>query len=414
MNLSWLNLRVLTSPRFLVALFIVVMCTQFPAIEGGGVSPVKVALMALAPFIFITQTPIINKAFIWGGAYWLCCFFCAYFAGPIRWSTLIYLGMFIMTFICFYSLLRTGKVSLEWFLNLLKALIITYGIILILQQISVLLGLRNNPLINLYTNYHHFIALNKLPILNLEPSHAARMLAVFMLGFLECFKLGNNGNKITLIDLFSKEHRLMTILFLWSMLTMGSGTAFIALGLLSIYFITLKNAIYAIPIIIFIVSIGEYLNLEQLKRVEDVLLATTTGNVEEVRNVDTSAAVRINPIINFFTKSDLSDAKFWIGNGTASKLKTSNEIAFAMMNTNAQLPIIKQYGFLSMILSLILVYSCIIKKFFSIETLFFLFLFGLSLANFAYTWGAMMVFAGIRYFQEVSSDETYKYTEIIE
>lgn len=394
------NLGVLTTPHFLVALFIVIMCIQFVPLEGGGVSPIKVAVMAFAPLIFIAKTPQINKAFIWGITLWLSCFFSAYFAGPVRWTTLGYMGMLIMTFICFYSLMRTGDVTIEWFANLLKALIIVYGAVLILQQISVLIGLRNNPLLNLYPKFHYFIAINKLPILNNEPSHAARILAVIMLGFLECKKIMNGGIKITISELFNRENRWMTILFLWTMITMGSGTAFIALGIICIYFISIRNAIYTIPVIVAICAIGEFLNIEQFTRAQKVVEVTATGDTEELSETDGSAAVRITPLLNLFTKSDLSDLQFWFGTGTIEKTSNHYKAAAQMMSLDAQIAIIKQYGFFSFVISLIFVYTCVIKKVFSLETLMFLILFGLSINNIAYLWGALMIFAAVRYFQE--------------
>lgn len=393
-NLNWFSLRVLTTPRFLVALFIVVMCIQFVPIEGMGVSPVKVAVMALTPFIFIAKTPQINKAVIWGGALWLSCFFCAYFAGPIRWSTLGYFGMFIMTFICFYSLMRTGEVSIEWFANLLKSLIILFGTVLILQQVSVLIGLRNNPFLNLYPPLQHYISITKLPILTQEPSSSARMLALFMLGYLECYKFMNGGVKAAFSDLFDRDNRLMSILFLWAMLTMGSGTAFIALGMLCIYFITLRSSIYIIPAIVITIALGNYMQIKQFNRAKSAIETTAKLDPNAILEEDTSAAVRIIPLINLFTKTELSDTKTWFGIGTTENPNIVRD------RTKDQIGIIVQYGMISFILSLILVYTCCIYKVFSIETLMYLFLFGFSIGNVAYGWGAIMVLAGIRYFNE--------------
>lgn len=48
-----------------------------------------------------------------------------------------------------------------------------------------------------------------------------------------------------------------------------------------------------------------------------------------------------------------------------------------------------------------------IRRFFSIETLVFLILFGFSLGNIAYTWGAMMIFTTVRYFQEQHEDNLF-------
>ncbi len=62
---------------------------------------------------------------------------------------------------------------------------------------------------------------------------------------------------------------------------------------------------------------------------------------------------------------------------------------------------------LGLLTSLILCYTCMIRRFFSIETLVFLILFGFSLGNIAYTWGAMMIFTTVRYFQEQHEDNLF-------
>lgn len=190
MNIFGANLKIssIFSTKVLVCTYICMLCIQYVAIEGMGISPIKVTLMALAPIIYLYKAPYINKALFWGIALWLCCFFCAYFTNTIRWSSLGYFGMFIFTFICFYSLLRSGEISIEWFANLMKCLIIIFGIVLIMQQISVLAGVTHFPLINL-NKTDQYITLQKLPTLTQEPSSTARMIAVFMLAFLECNKL---------------------------------------------------------------------------------------------------------------------------------------------------------------------------------------------------------------------------------
>jgi hypothetical protein len=45
------------------------MCVQLVAIEGPGVSPVKIGLMGVA-HLFISA-PYINRVFLLGMAYWL-------------------------------------------------------------------------------------------------------------------------------------------------------------------------------------------------------------------------------------------------------------------------------------------------------------------------------------------------------
>lgn len=390
------TLKTITSARFILALYIIVLCTQFPAIEGGGVSNVKVIFMAIAPIIFILKTPQINKAVIIGGLLWLCCFFCAYLAGPIRWSTLGYYGMFIMTSICCYSLLRTDEISILWFLNLLKSLILIYGCVLILQQISVITGLTNNPLINLAPPIHHFIKIDKLPLLNLEPSHAARLLAVFMLGYLECYKLINNGEKASIIALFNKQNRYMTLLFLWSMLTMGSGTAYIELCLISIYFITFRNAAYLIPCLLATFCIVSVLDLKQFERAKTAIQVSSTLDAEAIIEEDRSASVRIIPLINLLTQTDLTQTDTWIGEGTMDNKHVIRD------RIKDKFDIIRLYGLISYIVMMLYVYKCCIYRFFSIESFIFLLTFG-TLGNMAYTWGAIIVLMSLRYFKELYS-----------
>ncbi len=60
---------------------------------------------------------------------------------------------------------------------------------------------------------------------------------------------------------------------------------------------------------------------------------------------------------------------------------------------------INDYGFICYTLLLLLIYSCAIYRFFSLETLFFVILMSCTLANVYYSWGIMIIFTIIRYFQ---------------
>lgn len=404
-HFKYFKLGDLTSPKFLCILFIVVMCIQIVGIEGYGVSPVKVVLMGTAPLFFIMHNPRINKALVFGGLFIISCILCAYMAGPVRWSTIIYQGMFIFMFVCFYSLLRQGQLQLDSFKRFLKYFIYTYCIVLILQQICILVGIRNLVFINLYNQY--YLAIDKLPLLTQEPSSSARILAVLMLGYLRCTEI-EKGYKPTVSELFSAENRWVTILFLYAMTTMGSGTAFICLGILLCYFINRKSVFYIIPFIVCMVIISNYLEINQLTRVKAIAEATSTGNIENISETDQSASTRIIPLLNFLTKTDLSNESSWYGNGTLTLEDRNNWYKSISSST---ISMVDQYGILTFLFSLILVYTCIIRRFLSIETIFFIIIFGMSLGNFAYTWGAMMIFAAVRYFQEQQEAGTLEYAE---
>ena len=58
-----------------------------------------------------------------------------------------------------------------------------------------------------------------------------------------------------------------------------------------------------------------------------------------------------------------------------------------------------QYGLIAFIISLVFIYSCVIRHFFSLETLLYLILLGFTLGNIYYAWGCLMIMTGVRYFQ---------------
>lgn len=398
----------LTDSKTLATIILFVMCIQIVPIEGYGTSIIKVILMAICPLIYLSKRPVINKAFIWGLFLLTTCYFCATFAGPVRYSTIGYFALFIICFITYYTLIYSEKIELYWFIRVLKYLIILYAGVLILQQICILIGINSMPLINL--RGEPWQSISKLPSLAIEPSHAARLMAVLMLAYMRCVEIAEGHGKLTLSEIFSKEHRIVTILFLWTMLTMGSGTAFIALGILMLYFITFRTAFYMVPMFIGIIAIGGVFDFEQYNRVSKVVYSVSSQDVDEIRNTDGSAAVRIIPLFNFFTNTDLSDQTTWTGEGTLTQDASRSQ----MHSNKATLPMLKQYGLISMIVALFFVYTCAIKKILSIETLFFILLFGMSLMNIAYLWGALMIFATTRYFQENASNKEFGHQEIID
>ena len=64
-----------------------------------------------------------------------------------------------------------------------------------------------------------------------------------------------------------------------------------------------------------------------------------------------------------------------------------------------------QYGLIAYLLSLVFIYSCVIRHFISIETLMFIVLLASNLSNVYYVWGCFMIMAGVKYFQENYANE---------
>ena len=384
------KIKFIYEDKVLATIMLVLFNIMFVPIEQGPFSPVKIGFMGICPLIFIAKKPIVTKALVLAAIYWVVCYTLSLLKGEMRFSTLGFLGMYLILYINYYSFIVKGTFTLEYFTKVLKYLIIAYAVVLIGQQMCVLVGLRNMPLLNLQNQF--FLSITKLPSLTLEPSHSARILTFTMLGYLRCMEI-MKGKRITLQELFSPEQRIVTFSFLWSMLMMGSGTAFVGMGVLSLYFITRKTVIYIIPLIIGMFMLGQSMELKQMDRAVALAEAASTGSAEEAMAADGSGATRIIPVMNVFTKTDVTQLETWIGKKSMEKDK------YWWKRTDTK--IYDQYGLIAFIISLVFIYSCVIRHFFSIETLLYLILLGFTLGNIYYAWGCLMIMTGVTYFQKI-------------
>lgn len=384
------KIKFIYEDKVLATIMLVLFNIMFVPIEQGPFSPVKIGFMGICPLIFIAKKPIVTKALVLAAIYWVVCYTMSLLKGEMRFSTLGFLGMYLILYINYYSFIVKGTFTLEYFTKVLKYLIIAYAVVLIGQQMCVLVGLRNMPLLNLQNQF--FLSITKLPSLTLEPSHSARILIFTMLGYLRCMEI-MKGKRISLHEWFSPEQRIVTFSFLWSMLMMGSGTAFVGMGVLSLYFITRKTVIYIIPLIIGMFMLGQSMELKQMDRAVALAEAASTGSAEEAMAADGSGATRIIPVMNVFTKTDVTQLETWIGKKSMEKDK------HWWMRTDTK--IYDQYGLIAFIISLVFIYSCVIRHFFSIETLLYLILLGFTLGNIYYAWGCLMIMTGVTYFQKI-------------
>lgn len=377
--------------RGIATLYMVAMLTQFVAWEGYGVSNFKVALMALSPVMLIFVVPYFTKAVLWGSVYMTAVLIAAYSQNYVRFSTIGYLGMFLLTYMMFYNLVYKKHVfSLLYFIRFLRTMILAFAICLLLQQISMLIGIRYFPIINLANQ--QFLAIDKLPTLNIEPSHAARVLGFMYLAYLECCQLVE-GKPLSIKRIFEPRHRWVTIGFLYTMTTMGSGTAFIVLIVLMFYFVRVKYLWYVVPLFLALYFVLPTLGIRQLDRATAVINATLTGDVETVIEADGSAASRVTPILNTL-HMDLTKKETWFGKGTVStEQAVRKHIGFSGKIGN-----IDQYGFNSFIIVQIMVFSTIIRRPLSLSTLLYGTVLGFTVTNIAYAWGCMLILLLSNYF----------------
>ena len=366
---------------------LLIMSVQFIYLEGMTVSTPKVTFMALTPFIMLFRTQYISKATIYASLY-IVVTLCFLFLKPdFRSSTIYYSILFFFTFNLYYNLVFHENVyTIDDFITVLKGLIYAYAICLALQQLCIIIGIRYMPLINLMgMSYYGIFHLHTLAI---EPSHAARLLAVFFYGVLKLSQYKNGGYPLNISELWS-EYKWTIIAFLYTMICMGSGTAFVGLAILSLYFLKKE---YIIAVLVgattFYVAVP-YIDYEPLTRAIEIFNATLTGDTETITKTDSSAAARVNIIVDTFKNLDITDSSIWFGRGTDSLIKSDKLIVSA----------IADYGLFSYLSKLIFFFGCCFTSIFSLETLMFILLFGMNIGNIAYGFATLMVFATIKYFK---------------
>ena len=366
---------------------LLIMSVQFIFIEGMAVSIPKVAFMAITPIFLLFRTRYISKATIYGALYIIVTLCFLLLKQDFRSSTIYYSILFLLTFNLYYNLVFHENVyKIDDFIKILKTLIYAYAICLVLQQLCILVGIRFMPIINLMGfSYYGLFRLNTLAI---EPSHAARLLTVFFYGLLKLSQYKNEGYPLAVQELWS-EHKWAIIAFLYTMICMGSGTAFVCLGFISLYFLKREYIIVVFIVAFSFYMLVPYIDYEPLTRAINIFNATLTGDTETITNTDSSAATRVNIIVDTFTHLDITDSSVWFGSGTDSVAKDGRHIVSA----------ITDYGIFSYITKLIFFFSCCFTSIFSLETLMFILLFGMNIGNIAYGFAALMVFATIKYFK---------------
>ena len=276
-------------------------------------APIKMALMVSSIVVLLFYTFKTSKALIWGAIYLIFQYCVASFhPESFRWSTYIYSILLVLTYVCFYNLVYIEKVfTIDHFIKICKWFMMLYFVWCIVQQVFTIAGIGYFPLLNMMQNLNRGIGCQSLTP---EPSHFARFMLVFYYAYVKCCEYKRDEGPFTLKELFSGEHKWVTIRFLWMMLTMGSGTAFFCLILFALYFVRKHNWYYIIPILTVCYVILQDSGIEQLDRVTNTIEATATLDKEVVQETDGSASARIAPVINSLN-ADFSKKETWLGHG---------------------------------------------------------------------------------------------------
>ncbi len=391
-----INYKKILTPRNIAAFILVLMCiTYIPLETRAGVSPVKTIVSALAIPILVFYSPKISKAIFLGFLYWGVVVFAAHLASDyMRWSTLLYLASIIGLFGCYYNLVYLQKVfSIDYYISFLKRFILAYTILLLIQQFLLIIGIKLFPILNLCQILDRGIGANSLAS---EPSVTARIMCVLFLSLLRMYEVKWGKDKVNIKAIYT-DAKWVVIGFLWSMLTMGSGTAFVCLAVLCLYFIKRQYAFFITPLIIVLYISTPYIDFEPYQRAVNIVEASLTLDNETIRKTDGSASTRIVPIINTLSL-DLSKKESWIGHGVDYGRNNMEERYMGE---------ITDYGLISYLAAMVFVFACCIR-FRSIEAFMFFIGIGGGTGNIAYLWGILMIFTTTNFFYKNTKDSRIK------
>jgi len=299
------------------------------------------------------------------------------YSESLRWSTILYSTMFCVLFMAYIRLQKHSGLTTIQYLKLLKFLIYAYFVVLLIQQFCVLTGL---PIF--WINAYNPLEPWKLNSLNMEPSWSARMVPLLMYSFITIKEITLNRRYNLKKDL--KTDKYIWIAFLYTMVTMGSGTAFLFIPIVLLKFIRGRDIVVLVTLILILWFAAQQISPQTMKRTTDTFWATLTLNENKIIEADASAACRIVPVIILAKNVGLTTLDDWFGHGIDSTDKLLFHIMPAMGNISVGGGIFQvwyEYGFFSFIVFVLFSFFTCYKKddFLSVIFWFFLvFMYGVN------------------------------------
>ena len=387
-----------------VACYIALFATQIIGIEGFVISPIKVAAMMCAPLIILVCGYIkhLSDALVYGVLYIIVITLCALCASnAVSYARIGYRAMYVMTFVCVYYMVHRGQIELSFFKRIFKTIIIVYGLIIFSQYILYFSGIRQFTLLNFYgaVGMNGVFKPNGLAV---EASHAARILPVLYYGLLKLTEI-ETGNNACYKNSWKEDLKLPSITFWVSMIMLHSATAMIGMFLIFFYLFKDNRMIILCLFVAFIILMNVEIDNLTFKRIQVIYHSFFSGDMaSSLQQNEGSGAVRIMPIINTLTNLNLFSLSTWIGTGNVHDLNV--DFVKRMFSEDRFIGDISDYGLISYLTSLALVYKCSIGRFFSIESLMFLCLATFSVGSVYYTWLMLIVFCIIKFYESVDND----------
>lgn len=232
----------------------------------------------------------------------------------IRWSSLLYSVMFGFYFMLGARVYAKSDITDKELQYLFKNILYAYCIVLIIQQLCRLTGL---PVFNgIVLPQNEPWKLNSLAP---EPSHSAYYIGTLMTAFCCISDL-----MIKRTQSFSesfKYNRKVWLAFFYTMITMMSGTAILMIFFVLARFISKRNLIIFVCLIVLFLVVGKTSGLAGLSRSSNFISAVLSGDFQQMIKADHSASVRVVPTMICFSNINPLSFHGWFGEGMGAVSK---------------------------------------------------------------------------------------------
>ena len=278
-----------------IVIVIITMLAVYPAVfmNASKQNIILLAIMGVSPMIWLFYRFIVPRIDIPFITMYVLMFVAPMVFHPttMRWSTLLYTGMYISLFLAYVKVLKRSNIDKKTLLNILKYIIYAYCIVLIIQQFCFFAGFPIFNAINIDID-------NGFPRLNSigpEPSWAARNICLITFVYV-CLYYNITEEKLSLKEFF-KNNKWVSLSFLWVIVTGGSATGIILSLLVIFKFSNWKSILLILSSIILIFSIGKITGNQSIERFSKFIPAVLTMDEQAIWNADSSGASRIVPTI---------------------------------------------------------------------------------------------------------------------
>jgi hypothetical protein len=348
-----------TKPNLIILILIALTVSPAFALGEGNRNLLLIGVMGLSPVVILYFGKF-NRINLWLALFIVSIIIIPLIHQPqsMRWSTVLYTVMFSFTFMAYQKLLNQSYFTPYNYFKTLKFLILAYFVVLVVQQFCVLTGL---PIINI-SNYNPLTPW-KLNALAAEPSHSARIVALLMYCYITIKEVVFQRKYNFKIDI--KKDKLVWIAFVWTMITMGSGTAFLFLVIVLLKFIRFKNLLPIFIMVGGIFILVSFLEISSFERTYKTAVATLTLDEATIIKADHSASIRIVPFMILGKMTSITTWDGWFGHGIDYVSTFLSDVLPGVkekISGGGLLQLWIEYGFLSFALFVVFSLSATFRK----------------------------------------------------